>query len=120
MLRKLWRNRHLRNRRGQGLTEYALLIALISLGLILALGRFRNALGNSVRNSTTVLNSNSVVAQEPVGGGGNNGNNNNGNNNNGNGNNNNGNNNNGNNNNGNNNNGNNNNNNGGCFFGFCN
>ena len=73
-----------RNRRGQGLTEYALLIALISLGLILALGRFRDALGNSYRNSENVLNSNSSVPQESVTGGGtnggNNGNNNNGNN----------------------------------------
>jgi Flp pilus assembly pilin Flp len=55
---RLWRNRA-----GQGLTEYAMLIALVSLGLILLLGRFRNSLGNSYRNSTCVLNGNSAVRQ---------------------------------------------------------
>ncbi len=30
---------------GQGLTEYALIIALVSIGLILALTLFRNAIG---------------------------------------------------------------------------
>jgi pilus assembly protein Flp/PilA len=45
---------------GQGLTEYALLIALVSLGLILLLGRYRNAIGNVFRNATTVLNGNST------------------------------------------------------------
>ena len=79
--RKLWRNR-----RGQGLTEYALLICLVSLGLILMLGRFRNAIGNSLKNSTTAANSVSTIAQAGTGGG-TNGNNNNGNGNNGNGNN---------------------------------
>jgi Flp pilus assembly pilin Flp len=46
---------------GQGLTEYALLIALISLGLILALGRYRNTLGNVFRNAANALNNNSSV-----------------------------------------------------------
>jgi Flp pilus assembly pilin Flp len=59
-----------RNRRGQGLTEYALLIALVSLGLILALGRFRNTLGNVFRNSTNTLKNNAAVIQAPVTGGG--------------------------------------------------
>ena len=45
---------------GQGLTEYALLIALVSLGLILLLGRYRNAIGNVFRNATNVLNGNST------------------------------------------------------------
>jgi pilus assembly protein Flp/PilA len=49
---------------GQGLTEYALLIALISLGLILLLGSYRNALGNVFRNARNVLNGNSTVPQE--------------------------------------------------------
>jgi pilus assembly protein Flp/PilA len=31
---------------GQGLTEYALIIALVSIGLILVLILFRNAIGN--------------------------------------------------------------------------
>ena len=60
------------NRSGQGLTEYALLIALISLGLILALGRYRNTLGNVFRNSYNTLRNNATVIQVPVGGGGNN------------------------------------------------
>jgi pilus assembly protein Flp/PilA len=46
---------------GQGLTEYALLIALISLGLILALGRYRNTLGNVFRNAANALNNNSSI-----------------------------------------------------------
>jgi hypothetical protein len=71
------------------LTEYAILIATVSLGLILLLGSFRNALGNVFRNSRNTLQNNSSVVLEPAtsgGGGNNNGNNNN---NNGNGNNNN-------------------------------
>ena len=40
---------------GQGLTEYALLIALVALGLIILLGNFRNALGNVFRNATNTL-----------------------------------------------------------------
>ena len=60
--------RRLRNRRGQGLTEYALLICLVSLGLVLLLGRFRNAIGNSLKNSTTCANGVSVIAQANGGG----------------------------------------------------
>ena len=51
---------------GQGLTEYALLIALISLGLVLALGRYRNALGNVFRNVASALNNNSAITQAPT------------------------------------------------------
>lgn len=60
-------------RRGQGLTEYAILIATVSLGLILLLGSFRNALGNVFRNSRNTLQNNSSVVMEPAtsGGGGN-------------------------------------------------
>jgi Flp pilus assembly pilin Flp len=57
--RKFWRNR-----RGQGLTEYAMLIALVSLALVLLLGRFRNAIGNTVKNSTTAMNAVSNIQQE--------------------------------------------------------
>ncbi len=74
-----------RDRSGQGLTEYAILIATVSLGLILLLGSFRNALGNVFRNSRNTLQNNSSVVLEPAtsgGGGNNNGNNNNNNNNN--------------------------------------
>jgi Flp pilus assembly pilin Flp len=64
------KKRSWRNRLGQGLTEYALLIALVSLGLILLLGRYRNALGNSLKNSATCMNATVPVTQEPVAGGG--------------------------------------------------
>jgi pilus assembly protein Flp/PilA len=60
-LQALWNDEQ-----GQGLTEYALLIALISLGLILLLGSYRNALGNVFRNARNVLNGNSTVPQEPA------------------------------------------------------
>ena len=55
VLRTLWNDEQ-----GQGLTEYALLIALVSLGLITLLGLYRNAIGNVFRNATTVLNGNST------------------------------------------------------------
>jgi len=54
VLRTLWTDES-----GQGLTEYALLIALVSLGLITLLGLYRNAIGNVFRNSATVLRNNS-------------------------------------------------------------
>ncbi len=59
-LQALWNDEQ-----GQGLTEYALLIALVSLGLILLLGSYRNALGNIFRNTRNVLQNNSTVIQEP-------------------------------------------------------
>jgi Flp pilus assembly pilin Flp len=58
MLRALWEDES-----GQGLTEYALLLALVSLGLILLLGTYRQALGNVFRNARNVLNNNSSVIQ---------------------------------------------------------
>jgi pilus assembly protein Flp/PilA len=57
-LKALWNDEQ-----GQGLTEYALLIALVSLGLILLLGSYRNAIGNVFRNAATVLNSNATPIQ---------------------------------------------------------
>jgi Flp pilus assembly pilin Flp len=60
-LKGLWRDET-----GQGLTEYALLIALVSLGLIVLLGSYRTALGNVFRNARTVLNGNSTIPQAPV------------------------------------------------------
>jgi Flp pilus assembly pilin Flp len=59
VLRNLWSDES-----GQGLTEYALLIALVSLGLIILLGNYRRALGNVFRSATNVLNNNSSVIQE--------------------------------------------------------
>jgi len=58
MLKALWKDET-----GQGLTEYALLIALVSLGLILLLGSYRNALGNIFRNARNTLQNNSTVIQ---------------------------------------------------------
>ncbi len=58
MSRNLWKDES-----GQGLTEYALLIALVSLGLILLLGNYRTAIGNVFRNSATVLNNNATIRQ---------------------------------------------------------
>jgi pilus assembly protein Flp/PilA len=55
VLRTFWNDEQ-----GQGLTEYALLIALVSLGLITLLGLYRNAIGNVFRNATVVLNGNST------------------------------------------------------------
>lgn len=60
-LKALWNDEQ-----GQGLTEYALLIALVSLGLILLLGSYRNAIGNVFRNAASTLNGNSTVIQAPV------------------------------------------------------
>ena len=56
MLRNLWKDES-----GQGLTEYALLIALVSLGLIVLLGTYRTAIGNVFRNSSNVLNNNATI-----------------------------------------------------------
>jgi len=58
VLRTLWGDES-----GQGLTEYALLIALVSLGLITLIGLYRNAIGNVFKNATTVLNGNSRPIQ---------------------------------------------------------
>lgn len=58
MLRALWHDES-----GQGLTEYALLIALVSLGLITLLGLYRNAIGNVFKNATNVLKNNSTIPQ---------------------------------------------------------
>jgi pilus assembly protein Flp/PilA len=58
VLRNLWKDES-----GQGLTEYALLIALVSLGLIVLLGTYRTAIGNVFRNSANVLNNNATIRQ---------------------------------------------------------
>jgi pilus assembly protein Flp/PilA len=41
---------------GQGLVEYALIIALIAVGLIAILLVLRNSIGNVFNNAATVLN----------------------------------------------------------------
>jgi len=57
---------HGQDRSGQGLTEYALLIATVSLGLILLLGSFRNALGNVFRNSRNQVQSAATMPPLPA------------------------------------------------------
>lgn len=49
-LKALWTDEQ-----GQGLTEYALLLVLVSLGLILVLGEFRDELGNVFQEATEEL-----------------------------------------------------------------
>jgi Flp pilus assembly pilin Flp len=58
MLKALWTDES-----GQGLTEYALLIALVSLGLITLLTAYRNAIGNVFKNARNVLQGNSAINQ---------------------------------------------------------
>lgn len=41
---------------GQGLTEYALIIALVAIGLIAILVLFRNSIGNVFNSSRNTLN----------------------------------------------------------------
>ncbi len=58
-LKALWNDEQ-----GQGLTEYALLLALVALGLIVLLGNYRGAIGNVFRNATTTLDGNALPIQE--------------------------------------------------------
>jgi pilus assembly protein Flp/PilA len=50
---------------GQGLTEYAVIIALVSIGLLLILIAFRGAIANVFRNIITELG-NASPSQEQV------------------------------------------------------
>ncbi len=58
VMRAVWKDES-----GQGLTEYGLVVALVSLGLILLLGAYRSALGNLFRNAVNVLNNNTSTPQ---------------------------------------------------------
>jgi pilus assembly protein Flp/PilA len=58
LLQALWNDEQ-----GQGLTEYALLIALVALGLIILLGQYRNAIGNVFTNARQTLDANNTVIQ---------------------------------------------------------
>lgn len=51
----LW-NQFLGDESGQGLVEYALIIALVAIGLIAILVLFRNAIGNVFNSSRNTLN----------------------------------------------------------------
>jgi len=57
-LRALWSDEQ-----GQGLTEYALLLALVALGLIILLGNYRDAIGNVFTEATTTLEANTPICQ---------------------------------------------------------
>jgi Flp pilus assembly pilin Flp len=58
MTSRLWKDD-----RGQGLTEYAGLLALVSLALIALLGNYRDALGNVFRNARDTLNTTAPIIQ---------------------------------------------------------
>ena len=51
----LW-NKFMNDESGQGLVEYALIIALVAIGLIVILTLLRNAIGNVFNQSRNVLN----------------------------------------------------------------
>ena len=51
LLKNFWKDES-----GQGLTEYALIIALVAIGLIAILVLFRNSIGNVFNTSRNTLN----------------------------------------------------------------
>ncbi len=55
-MQTLW-SRFMAEEAGQGLTEYALIIALVAVALIATLVLFRNSIGRVFTNATTKLNS---------------------------------------------------------------
>jgi len=63
-MRELW-NRFLSDESGQGLVEYALIIALVAVGLIAILTILRNSVGDAFNNSAQQLN---TVPGAPYGG----------------------------------------------------
>jgi pilus assembly protein Flp/PilA len=60
LLKNLWNDES-----GQGLTEYAVIIALVAVGLILVLGVFREAIAQVFRDSTTELGNATVNQAAP-------------------------------------------------------
>ena len=57
-----------RRRRGQGMTEYIIIVGLIAILLITAVTAFRNALNNTFNAATTKIDS---QITQPINGGGN-------------------------------------------------
>lgn len=53
---------------GHDLIEYALIIALVAIGLVLALSAFRNSIGGIFDDVTTEMGSATVSQYQPVGG----------------------------------------------------
>ena len=61
LMKSLWSDES-----GQGLTEYAVIIALVAVGLILVLVAFREAIANVFRDTTTELNKATVNQSQPA------------------------------------------------------
>lgn len=55
MLANLTRKLNRRRRRGQGMTEYIIIVGLIAILLVGAVSKFKDALNNAFTGSTTVL-----------------------------------------------------------------
>ena len=60
LIRNFWRDES-----GQGLTEYAVIVALVAVGLILVLVSFREAIAQVFRDTTTQLGASTVNQAQP-------------------------------------------------------
>lgn len=60
LIKSLWNDES-----GQGLTEYAVIIALVAVGLILVLIAFREAIAQVFRDTTTELGTATVNQAQP-------------------------------------------------------
>jgi Flp pilus assembly pilin Flp len=60
LFKSLWRDES-----GQGLTEYAVIIALVAVGLLLVLVAFREAIAQVFRDTTTELGNATVNQAAP-------------------------------------------------------
>jgi Flp pilus assembly pilin Flp len=60
--------RRLRRRRGQGMTEYIIIVGLIAICLVAAVKNFKTALGNAYSKSTQSINDD-ITTQIDAGGG---------------------------------------------------
>jgi Flp pilus assembly pilin Flp len=60
LLKNLWNDES-----GQGLTEYAVIVALVAIGLILVLVAFREAIAQVFRDTTTELGNATVNQAAP-------------------------------------------------------
>ena len=60
LIKNFWRDES-----GQGLTEYAVIVALVAVGLILVLVAFREAIAQVFRDTTTQLGTATVNQAQP-------------------------------------------------------
>ena len=58
-------SKFMKDESGQGLVEYALIIALVAIGLIAVLIVFRNAIGNVFKNVSGQLNNAPAASMAP-------------------------------------------------------